>query len=109
MGPLEEVLRAAALARAARRIVSGLRRPGDIAGDEPSAETARRLQDLATLGLEARANRDDIEAAFRRLAKQHHPDRFHGQGAEAVAAANRAFMVLRAAYERLVRDCGGAR
>ena len=58
-------------------------------------------QGLATLGFGERATAGDIDAAFRRLVKLHHPDRFAWATREAMAAAHEAFWLLRGAYERL--------
>lgn len=68
----------------------------------------QRLRDLAMLGLDESATRQGIETAFRRLIKLHHPDRFNGQGEDERHAANRAFVLLRAAHDRLMAAYGGA-
>lgn len=73
--------------------------PGSERG--PSMEQVQRIKDLATLGLDEAAGRDSIDAAFRRLVKLHHPDRFVSAGADAVRDAQAAFTLLRQAYERL--------
>ena len=61
----------------------------------------QRIRDLATLGLDEAAGPGEVEAAFRRLVKLHHPDRFAAAGTEDVRAAHDAFRLLRSAYERL--------
>lgn len=61
----------------------------------------QRLKDLATLGLDDTAGHSDIEMSFRRLVRIHHPDRYASQGAQALADAHKAFLLLRSAYERL--------
>jgi DnaJ-domain-containing protein 1 len=66
-----------------------------------SSRSTRQL-DLATLGLDGNPSADDIRAAFRRLAKVHHPDRFASAGPEAVKTAELQFKRIRSAYERLV-------
>ncbi len=66
------------------------------------ASPSTRAQDLAALGLEGNPSTDEIRAAFRRLAKVHHPDRFASAGLEAVKTAELQFKRIRAAYERLV-------
>lgn len=75
--------------------------------EAPEGDRIQRIKDLAVLGLDEEAGKQDIEAAFRRLVKVHHPDRFSGNGVEAAQAAERAFVLLRSAYERLVRSNGG--
>jgi len=67
-----------------------------------SAGGSSRAADLATLGLEGTPSDDEIKAAYRRLAKVHHPDRFASAGPEAVKTAELQFKRIRAAYERLV-------
>lgn len=79
--------------------------PGDPAYWErrrSGASASTREQDLAALGLEGNPSTDEIRAAFRRLAKVHHPDRFASAGPEAVKTAELQFKRIRAAYERLV-------
>jgi len=61
----------------------------------------QRIKDLATLGLDEGAGWEAVEAAFRRLVKVHHPDRFAGAASDAVDSARRAFLLLRQAYDRL--------
>jgi len=61
----------------------------------------QRLKDLGLLGLDEGATQKAIEEAFRRLARVHHPDRFCGQPEDAVEAARKSFLLLRAAYDRL--------
>jgi len=80
-----------------------------VAGDRGcGGPSLQRMRDLAVLGLDESATRRDIEVAFRRLVRVHHPDRFNGQGDDAVNAANRAFLLLRAAYDRLMAAGGAA-
>lgn len=62
----------------------------------------RRLRDLAVLGLDEEASNDLIRAAYRRMAKIHHPDRYVTLGPEAVRAAEVSFCRIQDAYERLV-------
>jgi len=56
---------------------------------------------FAVLGLAPGADRDEIVRAFRRLAKEHHPDRFAVHGRAAEEAARRRFVRILDAYERL--------
>ncbi len=55
---------------------------------------ASRASALAVLGLEPGADAAAIEQAYRRLIKQHHPDRQGGDGSRA-AEINRAYRELR--------------
>src|SRR5690606_31135996 len=61
----------------------------------------QRTKDVAALGLDEGAAAAQIEAAFRRLAKLHHPDRYVREGVEAVEQATLAFRMVRTAYERI--------
>lgn len=74
---------------------------GTVSEQSVNGERLQRLRDLAALGLDELADIDEIEAAFRRLVMIHHPDHFHGRGGAAQEAAERAFRMLRGAYERL--------
>jgi DnaJ-domain-containing protein 1 len=65
------------------------------------SSTIERIRALAILGLEEGASREDVTAAYRRLAKVHHPDRFSALGAEAEKAATITFQRIKAAYELL--------
>lgn len=68
-----------------------------------STGDSTREHDVAALGLQGSPTDDEIRAAFRRLAKVHHPDRFVSAGPEAVRTAELQFKRIRAAYERLVK------
>lgn len=57
---------------------------------------------LRVLGLGAEASRRDVIAAYRRLAAQHHPDRFHGSSAEDQSGAAQRFIEITRAYEELL-------
>lgn len=77
------------------------------ASDRSSSSTPdeiQRIRDLAFLGLEEEASREEIRAAYRRMCKVHHPDRYATLGQDAVAAAEVTFRRVKVAYERL----GGA-
>ena len=72
---------------------------GELVPSEPGAMTFQG-DPYRTLGIVAGASLNEIRSAYRRLAKQYHPD----------AAGDRAlprFLAIQAAYERLV-DSGGA-
>ncbi|MDB4736496.1 DnaJ domain-containing protein, partial [Planctomycetota bacterium] len=68
-------------------------------GDEVDVE---RMQALATLGLSGDPTGEEIKAAYRRLVKVHHPDKFAQLGPDATKAAQEVFLRLHAAYERLM-------
>jgi DnaJ like chaperone protein len=57
------------------------------------------------LGIEAGASQADIQAAYRRLAAQYHPDKLAHLGEEFQALAEEKFKVIQSAYEML-RDRG---
>ena len=53
------------------------------------------------LGLDPTAEDEEIRAAFRRLAAEHHPDRVASLGPERVEAAAQRFRAVKDAYEEL--------
>jgi transposase len=57
---------------------------------------------LATLGITGTPTRQELSAAYRKLAAQHHPDRFHGAPAEAQNSAAARFIEITRAYEALL-------
>lgn len=57
---------------------------------------------LRTLGLEGKATRQAIISAYRRLAAQHHPDRFYGEAPEVQSASAAKFIEITRAYESLL-------
>jgi len=63
----------------------------------------QRVRALATLGLDDPVTAEEIKAAYRRMCKVHHPDRFASLGDEAIAAATEMTRRIRAAYEFLER------
>lgn len=54
-----------------------------------------RIGDLKTLGLPPDANWDDVKAAFRRLARKHHPDVTGPEGAGKFVEITEAYMALK--------------
>ena len=70
--------------------------------NERSVNDIERIRDLAFLGLEEDASEEEIRAAYRRMCKVHHPDRYAALGEEAIAAAEITFKRVKVAYERLV-------
>ena len=73
-------------------------------GGAPLFERSRRSPDelCRILGVEAEATAQEIGAAYRRLASQHHPDRYHGASAEEESAAAARFIEITTAYEELM-------
>lgn len=67
-----------------------------------SSQTSRRSEALKQLGLDESATAEEIKAAYRRLAKVHHPDRFNDLDEEIVRAATISFRRIREAYEILM-------
>ncbi len=61
-----------------------------------------REQWLALLQIEGPPSRQVIISAYRRLAAQQHPDRFHGQSPDEQSAAAARFIELTRAYEALL-------
>ncbi|NRB74813.1 MAG: TerB family tellurite resistance protein [Verrucomicrobiales bacterium] len=64
--------------------------------------SSKRSDALSRLGLKEGATREEIKAAYKRLAKVHHPDQFHGLDEEIIEAASLSFRRIRQAYEYLV-------
>jgi DnaJ like chaperone protein len=60
----------------------------------------------SVLGLEAEASDEEVKAAFRRLASDHHPDKVAHLGPGAVEVASRRFRELKDAYDELRRIRG---
>ncbi|HXE55167.1 MAG TPA: DnaJ domain-containing protein [Tepidisphaeraceae bacterium] len=81
-------------------------RPANLSGSdsqddlEPSAADEPMTYSIAlrVMGLEPGATREAIHAAYRRLAKTRHPDRYAPLGSAAVATATEAFKRLHEAY-----------
>jgi DnaJ domain len=67
---------------------------------EVSPDERREL--LSVLEIREEATRQTIVSAYRRLAAQHHPDRFFDAGPEEQEAAAARFIELTRAYERLL-------
>jgi DnaJ-like protein len=57
---------------------------------------------LAVLGMEGTPTRQQIIAAYRRLAAQHHPDKFHDAADDQRAGAAARFIEITRAYEALL-------
>lgn len=57
---------------------------------------------LGVLGLSGGASRQTIIAAYRKLAAQHHPDRFHGHAPDVQSDAAARFIEITRAYESLL-------
>jgi DnaJ-domain-containing protein 1 len=66
----------------------------DAAGDQQKL--------LSVLEIEGKATRQEIIAAYRRLAARHHPDRFFEAAPEVQADAAARFIEITTAYERLL-------
>jgi hypothetical protein len=62
---------------------------------------------LRVLELEGHPTRQAIISAYRRLATQHHPDRFHAESIGARNAAAARFIEITRAYETLMSAYGG--
>ena len=69
-----------------------------------TARGLNELRDLATLGLMPDADAQEIRDAFRELARQYHPDRFHEKPDEVRQRALIHFRRVREAYERLLPE-----
>lgn len=72
--------------------------------DATTSFAMSRREALRTLELDLHADETQVRDAFRRLAKEHHPDHATAHGVEAVAQATQKFQKVRAAYEVLQAD-----
>lgn len=79
----------------ARKDASGSGRSVEVPG---SSFGLSRSQALRILGLAPGASQVRVKRAYRRLARLHHPDRFHSLGPEAVEAATLTFRRIQRAY-----------
>lgn len=83
------------------------RRPrgADGVGDAPlyARGSAAREDLLRTLELSGAPTRQELSAAYRRLALQNHPDRYHTAPAEEQSRAAARFMEITRAYEELAQ------
>lgn len=77
-------------------------------GNDPQSAPVRESQSdtasgptwaYAILGLEASATTSDVQTAFLRLSRVHHPDKFHALGDEAVRTATEIYKRIVSAYE----------
>ena len=99
--------------------VDFLRRVGAIFGFDTAAfelirgrfsATARNLSGsddaYAVLGLARSASNDDIKQTYRKLVREHHPDRLVAKGLppEFVEQANRTLAAINAAYDRIEKE-----
>ncbi len=70
------------------------------AGTRPSGPPERIVRDYATLGLHYGAPFADVKAAYKRLLKEHHPDR-HGASPERQKQATETAARINDAYRRI--------
>jgi DnaJ-domain-containing protein 1 len=66
------------------------------------ARTREREELLRVLGVSGTPSRQELSAAYRKLAAQHHPDRYHGAPSEAQSDAATRFIEITRAYEELL-------
>jgi DnaJ-domain-containing protein 1 len=66
-------------------------------------ESPNRAEAFARLGLAPGASHEEIKAAYKRLAKAHHPDRFSDLEESIIEAASHSFIKIREAYELLTK------
>jgi DnaJ-domain-containing protein 1 len=67
-------------------------------------ETRSREELLRILGMSGNPTRQEVSAAYRKLAAQHHPDRYHGAASEVQSDAAARFIEIARAYEELSRE-----
>lgn len=66
-------------------------------------ETRPREELLRILGMTGAPTRQELTGAYRKLVRQHHPDRFHGASPEEQSGAAARFIEITRAYEELLR------
>lgn len=81
--------------------VGGFGERGTHGGAQPA--TDRRRWALGVLGLSADASEAEVERAYKRLVREHHPDRFAHLGDELMRAAHERFVEIQEAYNVLKR------
>lgn len=82
----------------------GRRRKRDSAPPRPLEPQTPRLLALRTLGLSGNPDREAVRAAFRRLAREWHPDRHACSDAQTRAASSRRFVEISSAYRELMAE-----
>lgn len=77
-------------------------------GNRSRAPSADVPDPYAVLGVRASAGNDEIKATWRRLVREHHPDRLIAQGLpeDFVAQANRSLAAINAAYDEIAKRRG---
>lgn len=58
----------------------------------------------STLGIQKSATDQDVKAAYRKLAREHHPDKFASMGEQHQKAANDKFQKIQEAYEVIKKE-----
>lgn len=89
-----------------RRAATGLGLDARARDEDVEAGCEDPAEHLSTLGVPAEATHEEIKAAYRRLVREHHPDRVAYLGASAVEAASARFRAVHQAYEELKRRRG---
>ena len=93
-----------------RRPASGTENPGGRSGprnrkEQASSQTGRTFQEsdnpYEVLGLKPDATPEQIQAAYRELAKKYHPDRLSHLGEDFAHLANEKFLAIQKAYDKL--------
>lgn len=91
------------LTRAERDALKTVTQALNLSDEQLQAITTRHLGEgeahYRALGLDGSASDDELKAAWRRLALEHHPDRFVGKPAGEQAAARARFEATQAAWE----------
>ena len=74
----------------------------------PNGPAAAPADDFAVLGLKRTASDAEIRSVWRRLVREHHPDRLIAQGRpeEMVKQANERLAVINAAYDSIAKERG---
>lgn len=85
-----------------RKRFRATRQRASVPSGAPSHKRSAQSAAFAVLGLPEGADRKQVQAAFRRLAALHHPDRLMNRPGVDMAASMRRFAELSAAYHALI-------
>ena len=83
---------------------SGQSKPGSRASGSNAGQSAKDPYEI--LGIGPGASWDDIQAAYKTKIKQYHPDKLSHLGEEFSTLANKRFLDIQAAYNRLKNEKG---
>ena len=66
--------------------------------------SSKIIEALKDLGLKEGATKDEIKTAYRKLAKEFHPDKLTGMGEGIINLAKEKFQKIQTSYEYLIKN-----